>query len=143
MSSFRSQASLAANHVITLATCFVACFYLGSRYSSGDTGFVRTLPHSLCQTHLCSQTLQALVCGVIGGIGGLIVEVILFIIKGSQLDAAAERARKRGGERRVQRPTRPPKELMAEAEASVAAAAAGTGIDNAPTAPSSESKKEA
>ena len=89
------------------------------------------------------SNLQALVCGVIGGIGGLIVEVILFIIKGSQLDAAAERARKRGGERRVQRPTRPPKELMAEAEASVAAAAAGTGIDSAPAAPSSESKKEA
>lgn len=57
LSSFRSQASLAANHVITLATCFVACFYLGSRYS-GDTGFVR-LP-SRSASRLFRQTNCAL-----------------------------------------------------------------------------------
>lgn len=40
-------------------------------------------------------------CGVIGGIGGLIVEVLLFIIKGSQLDAHNERMRKRAAATRT------------------------------------------
>ena len=129
LSSFRTQASLAANHIITLATCFTACYYLASRYSD-DTAFVRV-------AFAVRLTLQALVCGIIGGIGGLIVEVLLFIIKGSQLDAAAERARKRATneparKRTANRPSglaRDPVALLAVAEASMAATSNNSALE--------------
>ena len=76
--------------------------------------------------------MQALVCGVIGGMGGLIVEVLLFIIKGSQIDAAAERARKRAAAKQAKQLSAPEaKRLLAEAERELAAAAATAAPESA------------
>lgn len=67
-------------------------------------------------------------CGVIGGIGGLIVEVLLFIIKGSQLDSATERARKRAllKQNASIREPRDVTKLIAEAERELAVANSAT-----------------